>query len=62
MLDDAVREGSGRMGKEHKMLPDKRLQVRLERSVECLAAAPEASTPQACGIWAETKAVHRFWG
>ena len=42
-------------------LGDKRLTRRLVRVVEALSARPTASVPQACGNWAATKAVYRFW-
>src|SRR5512136_556282 len=42
-------------------LGDRRLNRRLVRIVETLAAQPSASVPQACGNWADTKAVYRFW-
>lgn len=40
---------------------DKRLQRRLVRLVQDLAANPAASVPRACGHWAATKAAYRFW-
>ena len=43
-------------------LPDERLNYRLERLVEQLSQKPEASLPQACGDWCETKAAYRFLG
>jgi len=43
-------------------LPDQRLSHRLERLVEHLSQQPEASIPQACGSWHETKAAYRFLG
>lgn len=42
-------------------LGDRRLQRRLIRIVERLAANPACSVPAACKNWAETKAVYRFW-
>ena len=42
-------------------LGDARLNKRLERLVEALAAKPNASVPEACGTWAATKAAYRFW-
>jgi len=42
-------------------LGDARLNRRLARLVEDLAAQPTASVPQACGTWAATKAAYRFW-
>lgn len=45
----------------HADLGDKRLNKRLIKIVENLAAHPEASVPQASGTWAETKATYRFW-
>jgi hypothetical protein len=42
-------------------LGDGRLNKRLVRLVEALAAAPTASIPQACGGWAATKAAYRFF-
>ena len=41
-------------------LGDKRLNTRMVRLVECFAANPLASIPQACGGWAETQAAYRF--
>ncbi len=46
---------------QHADLGDIRLNKRLEKIVEELAAQPEASVPQACGSWAATKATYRFW-
>jgi hypothetical protein len=43
-------------------LGDARLNRRLVRLVEDLAAQPTASVPRACGHWAATKAAYRFWG
>lgn len=43
-------------------LPDMRLSRRLDQLVECLSQRPEASIPQACGSWPETKAAYRFLG
>ena len=40
---------------------DVRLSERLLRLVEQLSEHPQASTPQACGDAAETKAAYRFW-
>jgi hypothetical protein len=45
----------------HARLGDQRLNRRLVRIVEDLAAQPTASVPQASGTWAATKAVYRFW-
>jgi hypothetical protein len=42
-------------------LGDKRLNRRLIDIVETLSAKPTVSVPQACGTWARTKAVYRFW-
>lgn len=42
-------------------LGDGRLNRRLVRVVEDLAAQPSASVPQASGTWAATKGVYRFW-
>jgi hypothetical protein len=42
-------------------LGDGRLDSRLLRMVEQLAAQPTASVPQASGTWADTKATYRFW-
>jgi len=42
-------------------LGDARLNRRLVRLVEDLAAQPTASVPQACGDWAATKGAYRFW-
>lgn len=42
-------------------LGDARLNKRLEKLVEALAAKPNASVPEACGTWAATKAAYRFW-
>lgn len=42
-------------------LGDKRLNRRLIKLVEALAAQPTASVPQATGSWANTKAAYRFW-
>jgi hypothetical protein len=42
-------------------LGDKRLNRRLVRLVEDLAAQPTVSVPQASGNWAATKAAYRFW-
>ena len=41
-------------------LGDKRLDARLKTLVSALAAAPQASLPQACGGQAATKAAYRF--
>jgi hypothetical protein len=46
---------------QHAKLGDKRLDRRLSRIVEALAAQPTASVPEASGTWAATKAVYRFW-
>jgi hypothetical protein len=43
-------------------LPDTRLVDRLDRLVGQLSNNPEASIPQACGSWHETKAAYRFLG
>lgn len=40
---------------------DKRLFNRLVRIVEDLAAKPNSSVAEACGNWAATKGVYRFW-
>jgi hypothetical protein len=45
----------------HADLGDRRLNQRLIKIVENLAAHPESSVPQASGTWAETKATYRFW-
>lgn len=45
----------------HVHLGDARLDKRLLRIVEQLAAQPTASVPQASGTWANTKATYRFW-
>lgn len=45
----------------HAAFGDARLNRRLVRMVEDLAAQPSASVPQACGDWAATKAAYRFW-
>lgn len=42
-------------------LGDARLNRRLGRLVEDLAAQPTVSVPQASGTWAATKAAYRFW-
>jgi hypothetical protein len=42
-------------------LGDVRRTRRVIQVVETLAAAPEASVPQACGRWAATKATYRLW-
>jgi hypothetical protein len=42
-------------------LGDARLNQRLVKIVENLAAQPETTVPQACGSWAESKATYRFW-
>ncbi len=42
-------------------LGDKRLNRRLIDVVETLSAKPAVSVPQACGTWAKTMAVYRFW-
>lgn len=42
-------------------LGDARLNKRLAKVVEDLAAQPESSVPQACGTWPATKAAYRFW-
>jgi transposase-like protein len=44
------------------MLPDERLQRRLELLVEQLSQAPEQSIPQACGSAYDAKAAYRFLG
>ncbi len=46
---------------QHADLGDERLNKRLVKIVENLAAHPESSVPQASGSWAETKATYRFW-
>jgi Transposase DNA-binding/Transposase Tn5 dimerisation domain len=45
----------------HADLGDARLNKRLGRIVEDLAAQPEASVPQASGDWAATKGAYNFW-
>lgn len=45
----------------HADLGDKRLNKRFIWTVAKLAARPEASVPEACDGWAETKAIYRFW-
>ena len=45
----------------HAQLGDVRLNRRLVRIVEDLAAKPTASVPEASGTWAATKGVYRFW-
>src|SRR5262249_35919599 len=40
---------------------DKRLTKRFMRIVSDLIARPEASVPQACEDWTNTKAAYRFW-
>lgn len=45
----------------HAQLGDQRLNRRLVRIAEDLAAQPAVSVPQASGSWAATKAVYRFW-
>jgi len=45
----------------HVRLGDARLNKRLERLVEALGFAANASVPEACGTWAATKAAYRFW-
>jgi len=42
-------------------LGDKRLNDRLRALVAALAEQPEASVPQACGDWWDTKGAYRFW-
>jgi hypothetical protein len=42
-------------------LPDKRLNKRLITIVKNLASQPSASSPQASGDWANTKATYNFW-
>lgn len=42
-------------------LGDARRTRRAIQTVERLALAPQASVPVACGDWATTKAVYRFW-
>lgn len=42
-------------------LGDQRLHRRLAHLVEVLAAHPEASVPQALGLWADVKGAYRFW-
>lgn len=42
-------------------LGDARLNKRLVKMVEDLAAQPESSVPQACGDWAATKGAYEFW-
>ena len=45
----------------HARLGDARLNLRLVRVVEDLAAKPTASVPEASGTWAATKGAYRFW-
>jgi hypothetical protein len=45
----------------HVDLGDRRLNRRLLRLVEALAARPQASVPEATGSWAAAKAAYRFW-
>ena len=45
----------------HARLGDARLNRRLVRVVEDLAAKPTASVPEASGTWAATKGAYRFW-
>ncbi|MGK7878305.1 MAG: transposase DNA-binding-containing protein [Xenococcaceae cyanobacterium] len=42
-------------------LPDVRLNKRLVKIVENLAAQPNTTVPQASGDWANTKATYNFW-
>ena len=42
-------------------LGDKRLNKRLKTMVSQISAYPNASIPQACGDWSNTKAAYRFW-
>ena len=42
-------------------LGDARLNQRLIKIVEDLAAQPETPVPTACGTWAQSKATYRFW-
>jgi hypothetical protein len=42
-------------------LGDARRSARLRQIVHALAAQPEVSVPMACGSWAATKGVYRFW-
>lgn len=46
---------------QHVELGDTRLNRRLMRLVDDLAAHPTASVPQASGSWAATKGAYRFW-
>ena len=45
----------------HVVLSDARLVKRLARLIGQFAAQPNASIPQACGTWGETKAAYRFF-
>jgi len=42
-------------------LGDKRLNRRLKFSIDLLSQSPTASVPEACGDWAATKGLYRFW-
>lgn len=42
-------------------LGDARLNKRLVKMVDDLAAEPASSVPEACGDWAATKGAYRFW-
>ncbi len=42
-------------------LGDKRLNRRLKFSIDLLSQNPTASVPEACGDWAATKGLYRFW-
>ena len=44
------------------MLPDERLEKRLELLVEQFSQAPGQSIPQACGSVQDAKAAYRFLG
>lgn len=48
--------------KGERMLPDKRLDKRLEQVVEHMSAAPQRSIPQLSENRAEMKAIYRFLG
>jgi len=49
------------MEMRHARLGDRRLNNRLARTVEALAAHPGASVPEACGSWAAAKGAYRLW-
>ena len=54
-------EGWAALELRRAQLGDARLNRRLVRVVGILGAQPDVSVPQACGNWADTKAVYRFW-